>query len=210
MVTKLSKHEKHVVLLCMLISVFLIIISALGYPGGSLYDQNSVGFDWTKNFISNLFQEQALNGAKNTVRIWALLGITFYSLGYSLFFFRMSKKIALNHPATVLKFVGLANLLFTVLIATPLHDIMVTISSTLALLGLFYITVYIFRTKLRLFKFFCVISLLIFYYTLFLYGSGDWGLLAVMQKITLICSMLLALGLEYFTKPEDFEQINKA
>ena len=49
----------------------------------------------------------------------------------------------------------------------------------------------------------------IFYYTLFLYGFGDWGLLAIMQKVTLIYSMLLVLGFEYFTNKEDF-RINSA
>jgi uncharacterized membrane protein len=40
-----------------------------------------------------------------------------------------------------------------------------------------------------------------------LYGSGNWGFLAIMQKAAFISSMLLVLGLEYFTKPEDFRQI---
>jgi hypothetical protein len=43
---------------------------------------------------------------------------------------------------------------------------------------------------------------------MYLYGSGDWGLLAIMQKVSFISSMLLVLGLEYFTKFEDFKQIH--
>jgi hypothetical protein len=101
--------------------------------------------------------------------------------------------------------VGIANMVFTFLIATPLHDLMVTISSTLTMLGLFYITVFILRTKLHWLKFFCIASMLLFYLTLFLYGAGDWGLLAVMQKVTFICFMLLVLAIEYFTKSEDFQ-----
>jgi uncharacterized membrane protein YhaH (DUF805 family) len=86
-----------------------------------------------------------------------------------------------------------------------LHDIMVTISSTLSLIGLFYITVFILKTRLHLLKFSCIFCLLIFYYTLYLYGSGNWRLLAIMQKISFICSMLLVLGIEYFTKRENFK-----
>jgi hypothetical protein len=52
--------------------------------------------------------------------------------------------------------------------------------------------------------------MLTFYYTLYLYGSGNWGLLAIMQKISLICSILLILGLEHFTTKEDYKQIEKS
>jgi hypothetical protein len=88
-----------------------------------------------------------------------------------------------------------------------LHDIMITISSTLSLLGFFYITVFMLKTRLHLLKFACIICLLIFYYTLFLYGTGNLILLAIMQKVTFISGMLLVLGIEYFTTHEDFKEI---
>jgi hypothetical protein len=86
---------------------------------------------------------------------------------------------------------------------------MVTISSTLFLMGLFYLTVFL-KTKLHLLKFSCIICLLIFYYTLYLYCLGNWGLLAIMQKVSFISSMLLVLGIEYFTQGEDFKQIKSS
>jgi len=95
-------------------------------------------------------------------------------------------------------------MIFTFLIATSLHDIRVTVSSTLTMIGLFYITVSIIKTKIHWLKFFCIGSLLIFYLTLYLYGAGDLGLLAVMQKVTFLCFMLLILTIEYFTRGEDF------
>jgi hypothetical protein len=199
--------KKYSVLICIVISVILILIATFVYPGGSLADKNSIGFVWSKNFISNLFQAKAINGLDNPSRIWAIIGIAFHSIGDGIFFIHMSKKILMRHAANVLKVIGVANISFNFLIATSLHDIMVTISSTLSMLGLFYITVFIFKTKLHVLKFVCVICMLTFYYTLFLYGSGDWGLLAIMQKVSLIGSMLLVLALEYLTTQEDFVQI---
>ena len=196
--------KKYAVLICLLMSVILIVIAALLYPGGSLADKNSIGFDWTKNFISNLFAEKAINGLKNPSRIWAIIGMAFQSIGDGIFFINTAKKIPKRHAKTVLKIVGFSNILFSFLIVTPLHDAMVTISSTLFLIGLFYITVYILKTKLHLLKISCIVCLLIFYYTLFLYGTGNWGLLAIMQKVSFIGSILLVLGVEYFTKLEDF------
>lgn len=194
------------VLLCVILSVLLLITAAFLYPGGSILDKNSVGFDWSKNFFSNLFLAKALNGAANPSRIWALVGMVFNSIGYGLFFIHTSSKMPQKHASLVLKSIGIINMLFTFLIATALHDIMVTISSTLTMLGLFYITVSILKSKLHWLKFFCIGSLLVFYFTLFLYGAGNWGLLAVMQKVTFLCFMLLVLAIEYFTKGEDFQQ----
>jgi hypothetical protein len=38
-------------------------------------------------------------------------------------------------------------------------------------------------------------------------GTSDWDLLPIMQKVNFINSTLLILGLEYFTKQEDFAHI---
>lgn len=198
--------RKYAVLLCVVISILFLITATLLYPGGSILNKNSVGFNWSKNFFSNLFLAKALNGDENPSRVWALIGMVFNSIGYGLFFIHTSRKIPHKHTEFVLKSIGIANMLFTFLIATPLHDIMVTVSSTLTMLGLFYITVFILRTKLHWLKFFCITSLLLFYFTLYLYGAGDWEMLAVMQKIAFLCFMLLVLTIEYCTRAEDFQQ----
>ena len=199
--------KKYLVLICVVASVVLLVIATSLYPGGSILDSNSTGFDWSENFISNLFAAKAINGLDNPSRMWALLGMAFHSVGSGIFFINTSKKIPHRHSAYVLRSVGVSNMLFTFLIATPLHDLMVTISSTLTLIGLFYITVFIFKTRLYLLKCYCILCLLIFYYTLFLYGLGNWGLLAIMQKVSFISSTVLVLGIEYFTKLADFQQI---
>ncbi|HMP92289.1 MAG TPA: hypothetical protein PKD90_05415 [Phnomibacter sp.] len=198
--------KKHAVLLCIGLSVLFLLIASIYYPGGNILNKEAVGFDWSKNFFSNLFLERALNGAVNPARIWALIGMVFNSLGYGLFFFHTSQKIPHKHSAAILKYIGVINMLFTFLIATRLHDIMVTVASTLTMLGLFYITVFILKTKLHWLKAFCIISLLLFYTTLFLYGVGNWGLLAVMQKVSFLCFMLLILAIEYGTQPWHFKQ----
>lgn len=204
--TFMQTIKKHSVLICISLSVSFIIIATLVYPGGSISDQNSTGFDWTKNFISNLFQIKAVNGVDNPSRVWAIIGMAFHSVGYGVFFINMAKKMFNRHASIVLKIVGFTDIIFNFLIATPLHDIMISISSTLSLVGLFYITVFTLKTRLHLLKISCIICMLTFYYTLYLYGSGDWGLLAIMQKVSLISSILLILGLEYFTQKEDFKQ----
>jgi hypothetical protein len=198
--------KKYSVLICVVTSVILIVIATLAYPGGSLLDKNSIGFHWSKNFLSNLFATKAINGSENPGWIWALIGMAFHSVGYGIFFINMSKKISSKLWATILKYIGSANIIFIFLIATPLHDLG-TISIILTLLGLFTITVFIIKSKLHLLKFCCIICLLTYYCFFSFYGLGYLGLTAIMQKVYIISSMLLVLGLEYFTKYEDFIQI---
>ena len=202
--------KKHLVLTGIIISVILLVIAMVLYPGGSLFDKNSVGFDWTKNFISNLFAAKAINGSDNPSRIWADVGMIFLSISFAIFFVRFSKKIPNKSAADVIKYSGIIAMICTFLIVTSLHDIMVTIASTLYLVSIFYITMFILKSKLNFLKFLCIICLLIFYYTLYLFGSGNYGLLAIMQKLTFVSTIILIACLEYFAKREDFEHIKKS
>lgn len=77
--------KKYSVLICLVTSVTLIVMATFGYPGGSLLDKNSIGFDWSKNFVSNLFATKAINGSENAGRIWAVIGMAFQSVGYGIF-----------------------------------------------------------------------------------------------------------------------------
>ena len=198
--------KKYSVLICVVTSVILIVIATLAYPGGSLLDKNSIGFNWSKNFLSNLFAAKAINNSENPGRIWAIIGMAFHSVGYGFFFINMSKKIPSRQWANILKFIGALNIILIFLIATPLHDVGV-ISIVLTLTGLFTITLIILKSKLHLLKFCCIICLLTYYCFFSVFGFGYLGLAVIMQKVYIISSMLLVLGLEYFTSYEDFIQI---
>jgi hypothetical protein len=195
--------KKYAVLICFVTSLILIVKATLLYPGGSMFDKNAIGFQWSKNFMSNLFQITAINGVANPGMIWGLIGMAFHAVGYGIFFFNMSKKISSRKWAKILKYIGFANIIFIFLIATPLHDIGV-ISIFLTLIGLFTITVFVLKSKLHVFKFCCVICILTFYFFFSMFGFGFLGLAIIMQKVYNISAILLVLGLEYFTKHEDF------
>lgn len=199
--------KKYAVLIGIVISSILMMIAISVYPGGSMYNEYSTGFDWQRNFISNLFATRALNGAENASKIWAYVGMILFPLSYAMFFINMAKKLPDKNAAYIIKYVGITNILFTFLTVTPWHDLMLIISTSLFWTCLFIITVFILKTRLHLFKVLCVVSLLIFYYSVYLWGISDWNLLPITQKINLVTSTLLILGLEYFTKQEDFAHI---
>lgn len=190
----------------MVLSLIFIVIAASVYPGGSILDKNSVGFDWSKNFISNLFATKAINGQGNPGRIWAVVAMAFQSVGYGVFFINMAKKIPSRPWAKALKFIGVANFLLIFLIATPLHDVG-TLSIILTLLGLFAVTIFVLKSKLHWLKLACIICLLTFYVFFFFYGFGYLNCAVIMQKVYNASAILLVLGLEYFTRYDDFAPV---
>lgn len=196
--------KKHSVLIGTTASLSLLFIAMMVYPGGSIFDKKTVGFDLTKNFISNLFGAKALNGSDNPARYWADAGMIFLAVSFAMFFMRFSEKIPQKSPANVIKYAGTGGMVFAFLVVTPLHDLMVTIASTMFLLSIFYITVFILKSNLHFFKILCIISMLNFYFTLYLFGFGDLVYLPIMQKITYFSMIILILFLDYFTTKEDF------
>lgn len=197
--------KKYLVLFGLTISIVLFFIGIKLYPGGTWQDPHTTGFSWSSNFISNLFQENALNGKVNSSRFFGVSAMIILSASLALFFFNFSKKIDKKSDSETIKYLGMGGMFFSLFIVTPMHDLMIVIASILFLISLFFVTTTVFRSNLKLFKFMCVTCLIIFYYTLYVYGSGDYVLLPYVLKVTFGSMLILICSLEYFTKKDDFE-----
>lgn len=195
--------HKHITLVCFAASILFMVIAAQYYPGGSILVPNAKGFGFSSNYLSNLFEPKALNGLANPARIWAMVGMVFHAIGFGLFFVNMAKNVPLKNWASVIKWIGYLNFLFIVLIATPLHDIGV-ISIVFTLIGLFVLTMFIFKSKLHWLKALGICCLATFYGFFISYGFSFFPLAFIMQKIYVFSAMLLATCFTYFTRAEDF------
>jgi hypothetical protein len=198
--------KKYSTLIGIIIAVSLLLIATMVYPGGSRADKNSVGFDWQNNYISNLFGETAINGSHNSSRVWAISGMFFLSITFAIFFAGFSKRIALKSAARVIKYFGIAAMICTFLVVTPYHDTMVTIACTFTLVSIFYITVFVFKSKLRFFKILSFVCLLVFYTAMYIYYTGNFvQLLPIMQKLDLTILISWMLALQFLTDVNDFQ-----
>jgi|SRR5277367_3024031 hypothetical protein len=197
--------RKHSILIGIAISLLLLVVAAVHYPGGSQYDRHSVGYDWKNNYLSNLFSERAVNGSENSSRPWAISGMVFLCIGSAWFFVEFSKKISVKGPANIIKFCGAGAMLFAFLAVTPYHDEVITIASTLALVSMFYITVFVFKSRLHLLKVLSVVCLLSLYVCNYVYYTRSHiEFLPILQKIAVLITIGWILSLEYFTTRADF------
>jgi hypothetical protein len=197
--------KKHLTLFGILIALVFLFISIGLYPGGSQHDEMTVGFDWRHNYLSNLLNPIAVNGADNPARTWAVCGVLFLCASAALVFVRLAAKIPHKTSANIIRYAGVGAMLSALLAATPLHDLAMSISGTLLMLTLFYATVFIFKTKRHWLKALSVAYLVTLYSTAIIYFTQT-GLayLPVVQKLNLFVAIAWVLGLEYVVRSEDF------
>ncbi|MDF0705789.1 hypothetical protein [Flagellimonas okinawensis] len=110
------------------------------YPGGSLADVNSAGFDWLNNHWCHLMRENALNGVQNKARPVAIAGITMLCASMIIFFFQFANHFEKNRNWNItIKVSGTLGMLSACFIFTIYHDIMTSILSvfgTLVIIGM--------------------------------------------------------------------------
>src|ERR1700749_275421 len=105
-------YRKHLSLAAILLSIVFLVIAMCHYPGGSQADAHSTGYDWKNNYLCNLFFPQAVNGADNGGRPWAILGWFFMCAGVAVSFFEFSSKITRRGAAAVIRYGGIGSMVF--------------------------------------------------------------------------------------------------
>ena len=201
--------KKNIVLFGLILSIVFLFIAGFYYPGGSLKNVNSIGYSFTENYISNLLEYKAVNGMDNNARPFGIIGVVLLGLSSGLAFVRLSQKIDLKKYSLVIKYLGILLIIFSFLITIPsLHNLMVTLSSIATLLLVFYVTIFLIKSKLKLLKLTSIILLVVFYGAAYMYFTKT-GLdyLPTVQKIIHILQIIWILGLEYFTTKKDFDPI---
>ena len=198
--------KKHAFILTLIISLVLLLIAIRVYPGGTYENRYTVGFNWERNYFSNLFEAVALNGKQNISRYWAFCGMFFYSLSTGIFFVDMSKKIPNIIAGKMLRYTGLINMVLTYLTVTALHDLMLTLSNIVFWSCIVFILAFLIKARLFLLSIYCILCLMIFFVAVAIHISNNWALLPLAQKVNSISTLGLLLLLEFLTKKEDFDQ----
>jgi hypothetical protein len=201
--------KRNAVLIGIALSISCLMVASLYYPGGSPKDSRSVGFRWTENYISDMLDYKAVNGADNTARPLAVAGVLLMGLSTGFAFVRFARKVGVKKYSTVIQYGGLLLILFSALgVIPPLHDLSVTLGIFLNLLVFFYVMIVLIKSPLPVFKVLSVVFLAGFYGASYMYGTKT-GLeyMPLVQKITHTVQIIWILGLEYFTREKDFEQL---
>ena len=180
-----SKLKNHIPLVGLIASAGLLQVAASRYPGGSTFDKHSVGFAWTRNFISALFQPLAINGAVNLARtpaVFAMLALCL-SLGYA--FWRISRAAASQRHRKLIETGGIGSMVYGFLVVTPLHNLMVDIALLFYLTAVFTILHGLYdKHATGLLRVGVTCNTLLLLSAVIYYGNVVYWLLPFMQKLT--------------------------
>jgi hypothetical protein len=121
-------NKRQLPLIGVLLGFALILVATRFYPGGTLDDPTAVGFDWSRNYLTNLFRPSALNGQKNAAMPYAVAGMWLICGGMAELFRQLAKGMASTWHAKWVRIFGIAAMVYAALTVTPMHDLMVTIA----------------------------------------------------------------------------------
>ena len=164
-----------------------------------MLDNSTIGYSWTGNTISSLFQPYALNGLENTARFLAISSALFYCVSLGYFFTVIANNSASLRHRSIIKTSGIGSMVYAFLIVTPMHNLMVNIALAFYIVAVFSIlhSLYLLQLKkLVLFGIVCI-TLPIFNATLY-YSDILYVLLPLIQKLGMLACILWFLAIYYF------------
>ena len=193
-----AMKKSHLPLIAILVSVVLFALSGSYYPGGTSDSPDSVGYDWSRNFISTLFAPIALNGAANPARRFAIPAMLVFCASLGVLFRNISRKVKSRFHRKTIEIGGIGTAIYAFLVVTPMHDLLVSIAllfflvAVLATLHLLYVEGY-----MRLFYSGITCLTLLLSSAVMYYGHVLFGVLPVAQKLTFVVSVGWLLALHY-------------
>lgn len=180
--------------------VLLYLVSAMLYPGGSQIDPNSVGFDWMNNYWCNLMNEDAMNGARNPARSYAVVAMIILCLSLMAFFVRFARTFPKSRIwRLIIGVAGILSMSSAMFISTKYHDVMTTVSSVFGLFAIVGVMREIYLSNMKLYKLGGGLCILLIAINNYIYYSGDAiEFLPLLQKITfgIVLIWILRLNVE--------------
>ena len=184
----------------MVLFVFLYIIAALKYPGGSWEMPQQNGFSFWNNYLCDLLDRDAINGELNNARYFARTSLGALCLSLILLWnYLPSLFKGKSFNKNMMWLSGIAALIATSFLSSGTHDRTVYIAGFFAVIAFLTCFVELLRAKhikLLVFGIGCLIIFLVNYY---IYETGLYiRLLPIIQKITFISFIIWFVVLDIF------------
>lgn len=174
------------------IFILLYLIAAYLYPGGSQADQFSKGFSWLNNYWCDLLHDKAKNGMKNQAKPFAIVAMVVLCVSLSAFWsaipYHLSSK---KSTQLAIQCTGIASMVIALFLFTSYHDMVINISSALALVSMIITLQLLFKKRMFLLFATGVFCLLLCALNNYVYYTAHLIVyLPVVQKISFLTFLL--------------------
>ena len=168
--------------------IFFYIIAAINYPGGSDIAQNQTGFSFKNNYLCDLLDNQAINGALNSARIYASIALAILCFSLILLWYHLSKLFDRKNKAqTIMSITGILSLIITLFLASGIHDIIIRIAGVFGVAALLISFIELYKANYYKLLIFGIICLLLFLTNYYIYETEILiDKLPLIQKVTFL------------------------
>ena len=140
--------KRYVPVIVLLASVPFWWLAAANYPGGTIWNEASVGFSFIANYVSSLFQPQALNGMDNAARLFAFVAMLLYASSTGYMFWVISSTYPKSVISKTVQISGVGSMVYAFIsVTTPMHDLLVIIAAIFLAIACIAVLALLFRYK---------------------------------------------------------------
>lgn len=166
--------------------IFLYVLAALNYPGGSYADPDHTKFSFWNNYLCDLLDTYTIGGVLNSSRVFARLALLVLCLSLMLLWYQLPKLFTVrNKNQRIIQISGTTSLAITLLLSTGNHDLVVRIAGVLGVIAMVFTFIELCRAKFYTLFILGLFCLIIFFINYYIYETGIFiETLPVIQKIT--------------------------
>ncbi len=186
--------------------ILFYVLATFQYPGGSYTDYLQTGFSWKHNYLCDLLDADAVNGAHNPASTTSRIGLGFLCFGISILWYFIPQLFPKNKGTYfIIRAAGIGSMLTVIFLAYGAHDLVVRIAGILGLLALLTTFKALYNSRYYGLLVYGIISLLLVAANFYIYESRNGSYwLPLLQKFTFLSCMgwFLLLNVKLLQKRE--------
>lgn len=188
----------------MLLFVFFYIIAAINYPGGSHVLPDQIGFSFRNNYLCDLLDYYAINGALNSARFFARTSLAVLCASLLLLWSYLPGLFSVKSiNQKIMWLAGMASFVVMLFLTAETHDWIVRIAGVFGAIAFISCCIELFKAQhFRLFML-GLICLLMFLVNFYIYETGFFlDTLPIIQKVTFVCCLIwfVFLNISFYRK----------
>jgi len=184
--------------------LLLIAIASANYPGGTQIDTSTRGYSWEQNYLCDVVGDTAYNDQPHQYHTLGLAAMVCLCGSIAMFFFFFTDWMEVTHYwKLIIRWMGLVSMICAMLIFTDLHNIMIAISTILALPALVGVFKVLYHKREMKFIWIGVFIAFLLFMNNFIYYTNIWlEILPQLQKITclIVITWLITMNLNFVQK----------
>lgn len=170
----------------MLLFVVFYVIAAIYYPGGSYASPAEAGFSFRNNYLCDLLDDRAINGAVNDARLYSRIALALLCLSVILLWLYVPKLFPYKSKIQILmRTAGILSMVTTFFLASGIHDIIVRIAGVFGVIALLSVFAELYKYKYYKLLILGILCFIQFLANFYIYETQTMlNTLPLIQKVT--------------------------